>query len=131
MDKTIVCLVSAKWEQIKMDNLSITTIREEFKKCRKALTALGDETRQHLFIMLLGSDRNGARVVDIAKETNLSRPAVSHHMQILREAEIVKSYRDGTKIYYYIDPNDVEVKNLIALFTDIEKLTEKRREKNK
>ncbi len=113
-----------------MDKVSISLIKEEFTKCRKSLTALGDETRQHLFIMLLGSDESGARVVDIAKETNLSRPAVSHHLQILREAEIVKSYRDGTKIYYYVDPDDVEVKNLIELFTDIEKLTIKRKSKD-
>lgn len=113
-----------------MDRVSIPLIKEKFTKCRKSLTALGDETRQHLFIMLLGSDESGARVVDIAKETNLSRPAVSHHMQILREAEIVKSYRDGTKIYYYVDPDDVEVKNLIELFTDIEKLTARRKSKD-
>lgn len=110
-----------------MENISLSVVQKEFAKCRKSLTALGDETRQHLFIMLLGSEEGGARVVDIAKKTNLSRPAVSHHMQILREAEIVKSYREGTKIFYYVDPDDVEVRNLIELFTDIEKLVSERK----
>lgn len=98
---------------------TIEKLRNEFIVCRKLLTALGDETRQHLFLMLLGAEEGGTRVVDIAKRTNLSRPAVSHHMQILKEAEIVRSRKEGTKIFYYIDPDDKEIENLITLFNDI------------
>lgn len=37
------------------------------------------------------------------KKTHLSRPAVSHHLKILKEAEIVNLRREGTKNYYYLD----------------------------
>lgn len=101
------------------DHSIIEQLREEFRQSRMVLTALGDETRQHLFLMLLGSDKGGARVVDIAKQTNLSRPAVSHHIQILKEAQIVRCRKEGTKIYYYIEPSDNEIEKLITLFKDI------------
>ncbi len=63
---------------------------------------MGDETRQLILIALLESDFNGIRVGEITK-THLSRPAVSHHLKILKEAEIVNLRREGTKNYYYLD----------------------------
>ena len=51
---------------------------------------------------MLGGQCGGSRVVDIAEKTNLSRPAVSHHMQILKDAGIVKTRKEGTYVYYYL-----------------------------
>lgn len=84
----------------------IDNIASDFKNCQKLLIALGDSTRQHLILeMLKMKDCNGARVNDIAKCTHLSRPAVSHHLQILKQAGIIKMRKEGTKNYYYFDPN--------------------------
>ena len=44
---------------------------------------------------------------------------VSHHMQILKDAGIVKSRKEGTCIYYYLDPEAGQLNNLITLFCDI------------
>ena len=44
---------------------------------------------------------NGVRVGTITEKTHLSRPAVSHHIQILKEAGILKVRKEGTKNYYY------------------------------
>lgn len=38
-------------------------------------------------------------------KTHLSRPAVSHHLQILKDAGILKMRREATKNYYYFDPD--------------------------
>ena len=100
----------------------IKSLEEEFKECRSTLNAIGDETRQHLICIMLEGSCSGDRVVDIAKRTNLSRPAVSHHMQILKEAHIVKSRKEGTCIYYYLDPDTEEVSRLKKLFGDIERI---------
>lgn len=81
-------------------------ITEKFKACRKAFSALGDETRQLIIIALLESDYRGIRVGEISKKTHLSRPAVSHHLQILKDAEIINMRREGTKNYYYINPSE-------------------------
>ena len=72
-------------------------IASKFKTCRKAISAIGDETRQLILLALLESDFNGIRVGELTEKTHLSRPAVSHHLKILKEAEIVNVRREGTK----------------------------------
>ena len=63
---------------------------------------------------LLESDCNGIRVGEITEKTHLSRPAVSHHLKILKEAGMINMRREGTKIdyyyyyYYYMDANETQ-----------------------
>lgn len=90
----------------------IQTIAEKFKTCRKAISALGDETRQLIILTLLEGDPGGIRVGEIAQKTHLSRPSVSHHLQILKEAEIVNMRREGTRNYYYFDARESQWKTL-------------------
>lgn len=81
----------------------IRLLAEEFEDCRKILIALGDENRQHLILEMLKMEQcSGVRVGMITEKTHLSRPAVSHHIQILREAGLLKMRREGTKNYYYL-----------------------------
>lgn len=93
----------------------IEEITSKFKECRKAISAMGDETRQLILITLLESDFNGIRVGEITEKTHLSRPAVSHHLKILKEAEIVNVRREGTKNYYYFDSKKSQWKSLTEL----------------
>ncbi len=94
----------------------INDISEKFKTCRNALLALGDDTRQLIILTLLENDYSGIRVGEIAKKTHLSRPAVSHHLQVLKSAGIINMRREGTKNYYYIDSNESQWKTLNDLF---------------
>ena len=98
--------------------------KEKFRKCQGLMTALGDETRQHLLFVMLGGECGGSRVVDIARRSNLSRPAVSHHMQVLKRAGIVRPRREGTCIYYCLDPDMGDIDNMISLFTDMKRIAE-------
>lgn len=93
----------------------LNEIAVKFKSCRKAISALGDETRQGIILALLESDYNGIRVGEIVKKTHLSRPAVSHHLQILKDAEIVRMRREGTRNYYYLDANESQWNTLYEL----------------
>lgn len=94
----------------------IKRLSEEFKSCQKVLIALGDEMRQHLMlVMMLSGECNGMRVGDIAAKTNLSRPAVSHHLQILKNAGIIKMRREATKNYYYFDADMIAFDRLINM----------------
>lgn len=97
----------------------ILRLEQEFKDCQKALIAIGDETRQHILMMMLEGECSGNRVVDITQKTSLSRPAVSHHMQILKDAGFVKVRKEGTKYYYYLDMDDNEIERLCRLFEDV------------
>ncbi len=66
--------------------------------------AIGDETRQAILLVLMETEcQTGLRVGEITKQTHLSRPAVSHHLRILREAGIILMRKEGTKNFYYID----------------------------
>lgn len=96
--------------------IDVIALAEEFKRCQKLFIALGDENRQHLIIemMQMGSC-GGARVGDIAKRTNLSRPAVSHHIQILKDAGLLKMRREGTKHYYYFDKSAAALDQLLQV----------------
>ena len=100
----------------------VKRLEDEFKKCQKILSAIGDKTRQHLICTMLNGECSGSRVVDIAKRANLSRAAASHHMQILKSAGIVKDRKESTFIYYYLNLDISELNNLITLFCDIKEL---------
>lgn len=81
-------------------------LADEFKKYQKVFVALGDENRQNIFFVLLENDKVCMRVPDITKKTHLSRPAVSHHLKILKEAGLVSMHRDKTMNYYYVDADE-------------------------
>lgn len=94
----------------------IKTLAEEFKRCQKTMIALGDENRQHLIMeMMQVGDCRGVRVGTITERTHLSRPTVSHHIQILKDAGIVKRRREGTKNYYYFDKEAQAISDLIQM----------------
>lgn len=93
----------------------IAEITQGFQECRKAFTAIGDETRQLILLVLLQSDLTGIRVGEIAEKTHLTRPSVSHHLQILKEAGIVNMRREGTKNYYYISADETQWKAMTEL----------------
>lgn len=67
--------------------------------------ALGDATRRAVFELL----RTGPRAVgELAAELPVSRPAVSQHLRVLKEAGLVTERRNGTRRLYSVDPGGVE-----------------------
>lgn len=87
-----------------MNRTDVAMLAEEIRRSRGTLTALGDEVRQHVMLVMMESGRcEGLRVGEIAARTNLSRPAVSHHLRILKDTGIVGMRREGTRNYYYFD----------------------------
>jgi len=68
------------------------------------MDALGDRTRRRIFELL----RNGPLAVgEIADELPVSRPAVSQHLRVLKEAGLVTERRNGTRRIYRVDPGGV------------------------
>jgi DNA-binding transcriptional ArsR family regulator len=67
----------------------------------RALAALGDPTRRQVFARLR---RGGLAVGQIARGLPVSRPAVSQHLKVLKEAGLVREQRCGTRRVYEIDP---------------------------
>ena len=82
----------------------------------KAFTALGDPTRRAIFEQL----REGPRSVgDLAGSLPVSRPAVSQHLRVLREAGLVFDRKDGTRRLYRVAPQGVaELRDYVNTFWD-------------
>lgn len=97
----------------------------EFEHCQKLLTALGDETRQHLILEMMKMGQcDGVRVGAITEKTHLSRPAVSHHISILKDAGLLKVRREGTKNYYYFDADMEAMNSLLQMLTHAKTIME-------
>ena len=79
------------------------TIYDDFKANSKFFQAIGNETRQGILLFLIQSGEKGARVNEITENAHLSRPAVSHHLNVLKDAGIIHCRPEGTSHYYYID----------------------------
>lgn len=76
-------------------------IPDPWRNLSKVFTALGDEQRQRI---LLSFDSNETlNVTQIAQGSTLSRPTVSHHLKILREAGVLVSQKSGKEIHYRIN----------------------------
>jgi DNA-binding transcriptional ArsR family regulator len=69
-----------------------------------ALSALGDPTRRAIFEQLAESP---SPVGVLAERLPVSRPAVSQHLRVLKDAGLVTDHRDGTRRIYRLDPNGV------------------------
>jgi DNA-binding transcriptional ArsR family regulator len=78
--------------------------------------ALGDPTRRAVFKRL----RAGARSVgEIAEGMDVSRPAVSQHLKVLKAAGLVTDRADGTRRLYTVDARGIEaLRNWLDGFWD-------------
>jgi DNA-binding transcriptional ArsR family regulator len=67
-----------------------------------AFAALADPTRREIFERLA---RSPSAVGELASELPVSRPAVSQHLKVLKDAGLVVHQTQGTRNVYEIDPN--------------------------
>jgi DNA-binding transcriptional ArsR family regulator len=70
----------------------------------EGLAALGDSTRRTIFERLADHPR---AVGELARELPVSRPAVSQHLKVLKDAGLVIDQPRGTRRIYQVDPNGV------------------------
>jgi len=68
------------------------------------LAALGDSTRRAIFERLAERPR---AVGELALELPVSRPAVSQHLKVLKDAGLVSDRRTGSRRIYQLDPDGV------------------------
>jgi ArsR family transcriptional regulator, arsenate/arsenite/antimonite-responsive transcriptional repressor len=88
---------------------------EMFRKTIPLFQALGDPVRQDLVLLL--AEKVKMNVTDIANQSPMSRPTVSHHLKILRGAGIVGTEKRGKEIFYFLtlDQTVVQLKQLINI----------------
>ena len=82
----------------------------------EAIAALADPTRRAIFERL----RSGPRpVVEIARGLPVSRPAVSQHLRVLKDAGLVRERKAGTRNFYSVDGEGLaELRNYVEELWD-------------
>ena len=93
-------------------------IRLLFNSCAPLFIALGDTVRQQLVLDIAEgqvSREEGINVTDLSAKSQLSRPAISHHLKVLKDYGIIKPRKVGTQIFYTLslDKNLEEVAELV------------------
>ncbi|MHC1770713.1 MAG: autorepressor SdpR family transcription factor [Flexilinea sp.] len=77
--------------------------------------ALTDPTRREILMLLKKGDLNAG---EIAEKFEMSKPSISHHLNILRNAELVRSEKRGQNVIYSISTSVLEdVISLVAELT--------------
>lgn len=71
----------------------------------KLFKALNDQTRRDILELLKKQDMTAG---DIADHFNISKPSISHHLDILKQAELVEADKQGQFIYYSLNTTVVD-----------------------
>jgi len=74
---------------------------KEWRAMAKVFVALGDEHRQRMLLTFEKGEQ--LTVGQIAEVSTLSRPAVSHHLKILRAAGVLEAEKLGKEVYLRIN----------------------------
>ncbi len=84
-----------------MNKNYMRTIPKQWTKASKVFIALGDTHRQRILLTFDRGERlNVGHIVDAS---TLSRSAISHHLKILRDADILLSEKSGKEVYFWIN----------------------------
>lgn len=114
---------------MKFERINIQTIR----KMERLLTIIGDQTRLKILLCLVDERECSCvcselsccskcktlscmiekNVSEIVKATGCSQSLISHQLKVMKDGDIVKTRRDGLKIYYSL--KDGHVKELINI----------------
>lgn len=100
----------------------LARIRELFARNRPLFSALGNEERQDLMLIML--EGNELSVGELAQRTNLSRPTVSHHLKVLKSAGIILPQKKGNKIIYCMGPGQY-LTSISMLIEEAKRLADK------
>lgn len=75
------------------------------KAMNNLFKALNDETRRQIVELLKEKDMNAG---EIATHFNISKPSISHHLDILKRAELISSQKKGQFVHYSLNTSVLE-----------------------
>jgi DNA-binding transcriptional ArsR family regulator len=80
----------------------------------EAFKALADPTRREILALLRRGEKTAGALAD---EFDMTKPSMSHHFAVLKEADLITSRRDGQQIWYGL--NTTVVEDLMAWAMDL------------
>lgn len=86
-----------------VDKSEIKKTLKTFNSCVPFFIAMSDEYRQQLIMDIAEAGREGINVSNLSAKSKLSRPAISHHLKVLKDSGLIKPKRIGTQIFYQLN----------------------------
>ncbi|SRR5579872_4224470 len=80
----------------------------------KAFKALADSTRREILSLLRHGERTAG---DLAERFDMTKPSMSHHFAVLKDADLITSRREGQQIWYSL--NTTVVQDVLAWSLDL------------
>ena len=107
-----------------IDKNEIKNTLKTFNSCVPFFIAMSDEYRQKLIMDIAEAGKAGINVSNLSAKSNLSRPAISHHLKVLKDANLIKPLKVGTQIFYQLNLKD-NFKTINELIKSMEAILEK------
>lgn len=79
-----------------------------------AFKALSDKTRREILVLLRQKDMTAGEIAD---KFSISKPSISHHLSILKQANLVLDIKDGQNVIYSL--NTTVVSDVLGWFMNI------------
>ncbi|MET3507276.1 ArsR/SmtB family transcription factor [Halalkalibacter oceani] len=95
---------------------------DEIRKSTDIFKALADPVRQDILMMFMIAKR--MNVAQVVEQSHLSRPAISHHLKILKQAGILDSVKEKTEVYYSLTLENSVIDQLKAIIHAAESLSD-------
>jgi DNA-binding transcriptional ArsR family regulator len=76
----------------------------------EAFKALADPTRREVLRLLRAGEMTAG---ELAEKFDMTKPSMSHHFSVLKQADLVGSRREGQQVYYFL--NTTVVEDLLAI----------------
>ena len=106
-----------------IDKAEIKKTLKTFNACVPFFIAMSDEYRQKLIMDIAEAGSEGINVSNLSAKSKLSRPTISHHLKVLKEAGLIIPLKIGTQIFYQLNLKD-NFKTISELIKSMETILE-------
>jgi DNA-binding transcriptional ArsR family regulator len=83
-------------------------------RMNEVFKALADPTRREVLRLLRGGEMTAG---ELSKRFDMTKPSMSHHFAMLKQADLVGSRREGQQVYYFL--NTTVVEDVMTLLLDL------------
>jgi DNA-binding transcriptional ArsR family regulator len=83
-------------------------------RMNEAFKAMADPTRREILRLLRGGEMTAG---ELAQRFDMTKPSMSHHFSVLKQADLIGSRREGQQIYYFL--NTTVVEDLLSVVWDL------------